>query len=621
MRSVVTFVLVVFAVAGAHSTAFADQRYAIVIGANPGWASDRPLRYAENDAERVRDVLVALGGFAPDRVALLRDPDTADVRATLRDVARVTQASSEDTTVFFYYSGHADDERLHLKGEPLSFKELHATLRGLPATIKIAVVDACKSGAVTRKGGARVDEFAVSVESPKLSGMVILTSSGADELSQESRALAGSVFTHHLVSGLRGAGDTNKDGQVTLAEAYRYAYSRTRADTAVSGTPQRPSFRYELTGQGELVLAQLKSTKAAQMTLPKGVATKYVVLDAHEWRLVAEAQSETDRDVVLALAPGKYRIKKVYSDRLEVGSLVLAAGEKAVVDNIAYKSAPLSQGIVKGSPDDLSPEDHREWQRTQAFGLLASGQPSAALTMFDSLLRETPNDMLAWRGRARALVRLAEAYQRVNDNMRERLTLNDALKADPSLTQDPMFAIWYKRLGELDARNQLTWEEKQKLDRQRKQNPRTEKTWGLGFDLFSARGFFTLDASYVWKRMVFPRFAIDFAAQGFDAGILIAPLPKKWSPFFGIGGHVTLSKLGVDIGGGDGTIEVGEEGMTTSYTMDELFGAHVRAEAGAQFVGRSGFTTQLGLAFLVYKDKEAKQQTIAWPIFHFGWVW
>src|SRR5262245_64186216 len=98
--------LVVGFLAVAHSSAVAEQRYAIIIGSNPGWSSDRPLRYAENDAERVRDVLVALGGFAPDRVALLRDPDTSEVRATLRDVARTTQASSEDTLVFVYYSGH-----------------------------------------------------------------------------------------------------------------------------------------------------------------------------------------------------------------------------------------------------------------------------------------------------------------------------------------------------------------------------------------------------------------------------------------------------------------------------------------------------------------------------------
>jgi len=609
--------LVVLAfVAVAHSTAFAEQRYAIVIGSNPGWSSDRPLRFAENDAERVRDVLVALGGFSSDRVALLCDPDTNDVRATLRDVARTVQSSNEDTLVFVYYSGHADDERLHLKGDPLTFKELHATIRGLPATLKVAVIDACKSGAVTRKGGARVDEFAVSVDSPKLSGMVILTSSGADELSQESRALAGSVFTHHLVSGLRGAADTNKDNQVTLAEAYQYAYGRTRADTAVTGTPQRPSFKYELTGQGELVLAQLKATKVAQMTLPKG-DTKYVVLDAHEWRLIAEAKAEKDRDVVLALAPGNYRIKKVYSDRLEVGSLVLAAGDKAVVDNISYKSAPLSQGIVKGSPDDLSPEDHREWQRTQAFGLLSAGQASAALNLFDQLLHESPEDMQAWRGRARALVRLAEAYQRVNDTMHERLTLNDALKADPSLTQDPNFAIWYQRLGELDARNQLTWEQKMKLQQRVRDNPRTEKTFGLGFDLISARGLFTVQGSLVIKHMIFPHVALDLGSQGFDAGIVFAPLAKKWSPFLGIGGHVSFKKVGIDFGGDEGMVMVNNE----SYGTEEIFGLHGRAEIGAQYIGRSGFKTELGAALLVFNDKDGKQRMTGWPIFHFGWVW
>ena len=618
MRSFVAFGLVVFAVlALASGSAFAEQRYAVVIRANPGWSSDRPLRYAENDAERVRDVLVSLGGFAPDRVALLRDPDTSEVRATLRDLARVTRASSEDTLVFVYYSGHADDENLHLKGEPLGFKELHATLRSLPSTLKLAVIDACKSGAVTRKGGMRVDEFAVSVDNPKLSGMVILTSSGADELSQESRALAGSVFTHHLVSGLRGAADVNKDHKVTLGEAYQYAYTRTRADTATTGTPQRPSFRYELTGQGELVLADLETAKTAHVALPRGDVTKYVVLDSHEWRLVAEAQGAKDREVVLALAPGSYRVKKIYPDRLEVGSLVLAAGEKALVDNIAYESAPLSRGIVKGSPDDLDPEEHREWQRSQAFGLLAQGQASAALSIFDQLLRQAPDDTQAWRGRARALVRLAEAYQRVNDGVRERLVLNDALKADPSLTQDPMFAIWYQRLGELDARNQVTAERKLKLEHDVKRNPRTTKSFGLGFDVLSARGLFTVDASLVWKHMVFPHVALDLGSQGFDAGVVIAPLPSRWSPFLGIGGHVSLAKLGVDLGGEDGMVTVNDQ----SYSTDEMFGLHVRAEAGAQFVGSSGFTTELGFALMMFNDRSGKQRTSGWPIFHFGWVW
>ncbi len=614
------WLVVIVVLALAHGSASAEQRYAVVIGANPGWSSDRPLRYAENDAERVRDVLVSLGNFAPDRVALLRDPDTNEVRATLRDLARTAQASSEDTLVFFYYSGHADNERIHLRGDPLTFKELHETLRSLPSTIKLAVIDACKSGAVTRKGGARVDEFEVSVDNPKLSGMVLLTSSGADELSQESRALAGSVFTHHLVSGLRGAADEDGDKQVTVSEAYHYAYDRTRADTATTGTPQRPSFKYELSGQGELVLAQLGKAKTAKMTVPKGDGTKYVVLDEHEWRLVAEARSEKGRDVDIALPPGNYKIKKVLPDRLEVGTLAVTVGQSAFVDAVKFASAPLSQGILKGNPNDLTPEERRDYQRTEAFGLLAQGQANAALNLFDGLLRESPGDILAWRGRARALVRIAEAYQRVNDHMRERLTLNDALKADPSLTKDPTFALWYQHLGELDARAQATFDARLKLEQEIKQNPRTTKHFGIGFDLISARGLFTINGTMVVKRMIFPRAALDIGSAGVDAGVVLAPYPSRWSPFLGIGGHMSFRKMGIDLGGG-GTVTSGVNGEEMSYSTEEMFGLHARAEVGAQFVGRSGFTTELGFAILMFEDKNGKRVQRGWPIFHFAWVW
>jgi hypothetical protein len=60
---------------------------------------------------------------------------------------------------------------------------------------------------------------------------------------------------------------------------------------------------------------------------------------------------------------------------------------------------------------------------------------------------------------------------------------------------------------------------------------------------------------------------------------------------------------------------------TESYELADIFGLHARAEAGAQFVGRSGFRTDLGLAFLVFRDRDDKQRVIGWPIFHFGWVW
>lgn len=601
-----------------HTAAFAEQRYALVIGSNPGWSQDRPLRYAENDAERVREVLVSLGGFAPDRVEVLRDPDTADVRASLRKLAQTAHDSSaEDTLVFVYYSGHADERFLHLRGEPLSHKELQDTLRSLPATIKLGVVDACKSGAVTRKGGTAVEEFALDLVNPKLSGMALLTSSGADELSQESRALQGSVFTHHFVSGLRGAADEDSDHQVTVAEAYHYAYARTRADTATSGVPQKPAFRYELSGQGELVLTRLGGNRSASMTIPKGTtAQKYVVLDAHEWRLVAEAVSDRSREIVLALSPGSYRIKRVLADHLEVGTLVVAAGERADVGSVKYQSAALSAGIVKGDPSELSPDEQREFARAQAFGLLADGQAAPALQLFDQLLRDRPTDTLSWRGRGRALVRLAEAYEKVGDHVTERRALGDALKADPSLSDDPLFQIWYKRLGEADARAQFSFETKKKFEHDVRTNPRTVKRFGVGFDLFSGRGMFAVTGTLVVHRMVFPTLAIDVAGPGLDASVVIAPLSSRWSPYVGLGGHVSAKKLGLIESGGTMVTS-----NTDGYSGDEMWGLHARIEAGVQFVGESGFTTELGLAMLNFKSNEGKIVQQMWPVIHVGWLW
>lgn len=619
MVRVIRIACVALVLAGLSATAFAEQRYALVIGSNPGWSQDRPLRYAENDAERVRDVLVSLGGFAPDRVEVLRDPDTADVRASLRRLAQTAHdSSSEETLVFVYYSGHADDKFLHLRGEPLSHRELQDTLRSLPATIKLGVIDACKSGAVTRKGGSAVEEFDLSLVNPKLSGMALLTSSGADELSQESRALQGSVFTHHFVSGLRGAADEDSDKQVTVAEAYHYAYARTRADTAISGVPQKPAFRYELSGQGELVLTKLGTGRFASMTIPRGAAQKYVVLDQHEWRLVAEAVAEKSRDIVLALAPGQYKVKRVMVDHIEVGTLVVAAGEKADITSLKYTTAALSAGVIKGDPNDLSPEERREFVRAQAFGYLAAGQVMPALQTFDALLRESPGDALSWRGRGRALVRLAEAYAKVNDKANERRALGDALKADPSLSEDPLFQIWYKRLGEADARAQFTFEEKKKFEDGVRTNPRTTKRFGVGVDLFSGRGMFVATGSLVVHRMIFPTVGFDIAGLGFDLSVQIAPLSSRWSPYLGLGGHVSLKKLGIT--DSSGTPVTSNEGGQT-YSGDEMWGAHARIEAGAQFVGQSGFTTELGLSLLNFKSNAGKVVQQMWPVIHIGWLW
>ncbi len=57
-------------------------------------------------------------------------------------------------------------------------------------------------------------------------GKIILTASGANEVSEEDEKLEHGVFTYYLLEGLRGKADIDGDGLVTVDEAYRYVSKR-----------------------------------------------------------------------------------------------------------------------------------------------------------------------------------------------------------------------------------------------------------------------------------------------------------------------------------------------------------------------------------------------------------
>ena len=91
-------------------------------------------------------------------------------------------------------------------------------------------------------------------------------------MSQESDEIQGSFFTHHLTTGLRGDADQNRDGRVTLDEAYTYAYARTVAATAATrGGAQHPTYEYDLRGAGDVVLSR-PSSGAVTVTFPEALS-------------------------------------------------------------------------------------------------------------------------------------------------------------------------------------------------------------------------------------------------------------------------------------------------------------------------------------------------------------
>lgn len=592
--------------------AAAQTRFALLVGANAGWTDDRPLRHAETDAERMRQVLLEVGGFSPERVELLREPDTGELRARLRRLAERISAAGPDTLLVFYYSGHADQRQLHLRGTPLTWEELHATLREVPARVRVGLIDACRSGAILgSKGAVPTAAFEVKVEEPVV-GMAVITSSGADELSQETKALSGSVFTHHFVSALRGAADSNRDGQVGLGEAYQYSYERTAADTAQTQAPQRPAFRQELKGQGELVLSRLKDAQAA-LVLPAESPQRYVVVDERELRLWAEGWSSSAGEVRLAAPVGSYRVKRVRPDRLEVATASLGSGSAVKVAALSFEERPLGSGLLKGSAVGMDFAELHAFKRSEALRLLAAGEAGSALKAFEALVLEDPTDLSAHRGRARALVRQAEAYERMGDHEHELVSLRTALSSDPSLTDDPGFQRWYRRMLALEEDRARDAALDREVRRELDENPRKKKRWGFGIEVLSTRGVLVLTADALVVGRLFAGVGFSPVSPGFDVQFKVVPWTWRLAPWVGAGGYVSLKALG---GGGHGT--VGVNGEQLNY--DQIWSTSGHLDLGVQYFGTLGFCVSGGLGLIFFPDPVSRQlRTLVLPDFSMAW--
>lgn len=288
----------------------ARKRLALVVGVNDGGAERTTLRYATSDAAAVASVLETLGGVEVEDRWLLLNADRSSLATAMRDVTAAVQAhrdAGERVELVVYYSGHSDEDGLLLGEERFTYRALRGWLDALPADVRIAILDSCASGALTRlKGGTR-RPGPLRLEDTEIRGYAYLTSASATEAAQESDRLQGSFFTHYLVSGLLGAADFSKDGRVSLNEAYQFAYAETLARTRnTQSGPQHASYDIRLAGAGDVTLTDLR-VRDSGFSLDEDIAGR-VFFNAPGERLVAELRKFQGDRVELALPAGDYEI-------------------------------------------------------------------------------------------------------------------------------------------------------------------------------------------------------------------------------------------------------------------------------------------------------------------------
>ena len=226
------------------------QRHAVVIGINDYADPAIPdLKYAESDARAMYDTLTdsAIGKFPKDNVALLLGKD-ATPSAITGALYKLRGVDKNDLVVVFY-SGHGAKE-----GDEAFWVTQNADAKALPATALpnsairkwlglipseklVVLLDCCYAASTVKKSlgdpGKLFGDFTGK-------GRVTIAGAAENQEALEMPDAKAGVFTHFLVSGLRGRADTNADGAVTFEELWGYLGQNVRKASVKQGGLHEP---------------------------------------------------------------------------------------------------------------------------------------------------------------------------------------------------------------------------------------------------------------------------------------------------------------------------------------------------------------------------------------------
>jgi len=329
-----------------------ELRLGVFVGNNAGRPSEQELLFAASDARKMRDLFQQFGEV--EDAILLENEGRRAVAGTLQGLhKRIVDARNrgDHTTLFFFYSGHGGEDSLHLGGTDLSHDDLRSLLDSTGADVRIAMLDACQSGGVIRnKGGTRGPSFDFAVDVVEAKGTAFLTSSAASELSQESAEVGGGFFTYYLHSALLGAGDTNRDGEVTLPEAYQYVFGATVSGTRDAQRAQTPRFDFDLTGAGSIAMTTLEAA-SSRLAFLGDLDGTYAVWDESRKRYVAEVDGS--KPIHLAIRPGNYFVHKRLPGWVDEAEYQVRRGETRSVIEEDFVSVPYEQTASRGDLDRI----------------------------------------------------------------------------------------------------------------------------------------------------------------------------------------------------------------------------------------------------------------------------
>jgi len=276
--------------------------------------------------------------YPPSNVQLVLD-DQATQAALREALHALARRCNEESTVFYYISSHGGRsvsgpyageyllpvDALYTSGESLaqtaiSGAEFTEALRAVPARRAVVVFDCCHSGGIGQPKDAKLPELKSIPESyyetlKSGRGRVILASSRSNEYSYVLPGASNSLFTQHLLGGLRG-GAPGPGGVIRIFDLFQYVQPKVTSDHS----EQHPVFKAEV--EENFPIALYLGGKAPVL-LPSATPTDGFVYDV----FISYRQEE----------PGRSWVRDTLRPRLE------AEGLKVCID---YRDFRLGSPLV-----------------------------------------------------------------------------------------------------------------------------------------------------------------------------------------------------------------------------------------------------------------------------------
>ncbi len=217
----------------------AQSTYALIVGISK-YKEMPALQYADRDAIAFAEFVKGQGAAEEEvKVFLNEEATRLNIVDELYNLSKKTKAGDR---FYFYFGGHGDLEaqiayhnsllllygslrKNYFQGQEfLQLSELRSWL-GTLAQKKVQVVfiaDACHSGGLI--GGKEGLSKTQQALQESWAGVTKILSSHSNEYSLEGKQWGGGrgLFSYHLVNGLKGKADANKNKQVSLGELEQY---------------------------------------------------------------------------------------------------------------------------------------------------------------------------------------------------------------------------------------------------------------------------------------------------------------------------------------------------------------------------------------------------------------